>query len=586
MDKRIATIHGTMLTPGVSRNKRLYSRELIAKAAARMTERIADPDGLPIVMRSHHEAGDDSTRIVGRLTDVRVGEDGAARYRADLYDTAAGRDIAALVTGKDPALKSVSIHGYWLGPVKRVQYEGETVATGSDLEIDALDFTATPGVPGASVAVASYLDGRAPAESVDGRTAISESVEVTLEPVTEEDPGEAYSAKQKRDALAKGQAMKNASGDPSYPIKSKSDLRKAIKAVGRGGADHDKIRAHIVARAKALGLTSMIPDTWNKDGSMKETTTRLGEIREYYPDGPGGGAGFCIDAYNGPISLTMRACGIEPAELRTITAAAMTVAVDALQAMDPDMDADIDVPGAPNADTDGDMGSGESAPPAAGQPLAREHVAALEAAADAGLLTPGQVITSAVVTEALALTETAPPTQGAATTHTEEEAAMGEPTPTDETTAAPARSLTDADITALGALFGTALKEAMAPVTAALAENTPKADKNTEAKESAPAAPKPANRAKESKKARKAALAETVAELQATFDTKLTEALAKQRDELRETLLKEHGLPERKGYRVHENDKAGPASEDDADALFADRANTLLGNYGLMQPAQ
>lgn len=79
----------------------------------------------------------------------------------------------------------------------------------------------------------------------------------------------AYSAEEKRAALKAGQAIPNAKGDPSYVIKTKADLRKAIKAVGRGNADHDSIRKHIVVRAAALGLTAMIPDNWNKDGSLK-----------------------------------------------------------------------------------------------------------------------------------------------------------------------------------------------------------------------------------------------------------------------------------------------------------------------------
>lgn len=575
MAGRIATITGTMLVPGVSRNRRLYTKDLIARAAKRMQERISDPDGLPIVMRTHHEAGDDSRKIVGRLTGVKVGEDGSASYTADLYDTVPGRDIAALVVpGKDqsPALKSVSIHGYWLGPVKRISHEGESVTTAEDLEIDAVDFTASPGVLGATVAAASYLPDAPPAaESAAGRTPISESVEATVEPVTEEALDEAYSAKQKRQMAAKGQAMKNAAGDPSYPIKSKADLRKAIRAVGRGGADHDAIRKHIIQRAAALGLSSMIPDNWNEDGSMKESaTTRYSDVREYY-DGPGGAAGFCIDAYNGPTSITIRNCTIDPAELRVIAAAAMDAVVNALQALDPDMDADVDVDGAPHADTDDDMtSSGESgvskdddmeSAPAAAQTL-NEHRQQLGEPPLAAQPTP------------VALTETAPPAQGAATTNTEEEAAMGEPTTeTTQTEAAPARSLTDADIAALGALFGASLKEAMAPITAALAEKAPESAAN-KATETVEAKPK---EAKESKKARKAALAETVAELQASFDAKLAEALTKQRDELRETLLKENGLPPRQGYRVHENDKAPDTAAD----LFADRANLLLGAIGI-----
>jgi hypothetical protein len=80
----------------------------------------------------------------------------------------------------------------------------------------------------------------------------------------------AYTAEQKRAALKAGQAMQNANGDPAYTIKTKADLRRAIKAVGRGGADHDAIRKHILTRAKALGLEGMVPDNWNADGSLKD----------------------------------------------------------------------------------------------------------------------------------------------------------------------------------------------------------------------------------------------------------------------------------------------------------------------------
>lgn len=76
------------------------------------------------------------------------------------------------------------------------------------------------------------------------------------------------SAAGRRQAAASGAAME----DGSYPIKTKSDLRKAIKAVGRGGADHNKIRKHVMKRAKALGLEAMVPTDWNSDGSLKDTT--------------------------------------------------------------------------------------------------------------------------------------------------------------------------------------------------------------------------------------------------------------------------------------------------------------------------
>lgn len=78
-----------------------------------------------------------------------------------------------------------------------------------------------------------------------------------------------YSADQLRTMLAKGHAIRNDNGDPSYPIGDTEDLGKAIRAVGRGGTGHDKIRAHIIKRAKALGASDKIPDAWSASGSSQ-----------------------------------------------------------------------------------------------------------------------------------------------------------------------------------------------------------------------------------------------------------------------------------------------------------------------------
>lgn len=74
----------------------------------------------------------------------------------------------------------------------------------------------------------------------------------------------------KMQSLAKsGAAMKNESGEPSYPIADEDDLKKAIRAVGRGGSSHDAIRRHIISRAKALGLSDLIPGEWSAGGTSK-----------------------------------------------------------------------------------------------------------------------------------------------------------------------------------------------------------------------------------------------------------------------------------------------------------------------------
>jgi len=75
-----------------------------------------------------------------------------------------------------------------------------------------------------------------------------------------------YDTDDLRRMAANGQAMT----DQSYPIADREDLTHAIRAVGRGGADHDAIRRHVITRAKTLGAASEIPDNWNSDGSLKE----------------------------------------------------------------------------------------------------------------------------------------------------------------------------------------------------------------------------------------------------------------------------------------------------------------------------
>ena len=109
-----------------------------------------------------------------------------------------------------------------------------------------------------------------------------------------------YNADEKRAMAANGQAMK----DESYPIADEDDLDKAIHAVGRGGADHDAIRRHVIKRAKALGKSSSIPDNWNADGSLKETTvTKTAEIEPDAPVIKADGDGEGVDGLDPTVTL-------------------------------------------------------------------------------------------------------------------------------------------------------------------------------------------------------------------------------------------------------------------------------------------
>lgn len=90
-----------------------------------------------------------------------------------------------------------------------------------------------------------------------------------------------YSAEQMRQLLKQGKAFKNAQGEPSFPIADTEDLHNAVRAVGRAGSDHDAVRAYIIKRAKQMGQADAIPDNWNPDGSIKDSSSRQVSDAEY-----------------------------------------------------------------------------------------------------------------------------------------------------------------------------------------------------------------------------------------------------------------------------------------------------------------
>lgn len=53
-----------------------------------------------------------------------------------------------------------------------------------------------------------------------------------------------------------------------FPIRNRGDLQNAIRAVGRAKGDHNLVRRFIIRRARALGLSSLVPSNWGSDGSI------------------------------------------------------------------------------------------------------------------------------------------------------------------------------------------------------------------------------------------------------------------------------------------------------------------------------
>lgn len=66
-----------------------------------------------------------------------------------------------------------------------------------------------------------------------------------------------FTEEQRRQLASKGVAME----DGSFPIRNRSDLRNAVRALGRA-KDRGKAKAHIVERARALGAEDVLPEEW------------------------------------------------------------------------------------------------------------------------------------------------------------------------------------------------------------------------------------------------------------------------------------------------------------------------------------
>jgi hypothetical protein len=74
-----------------------------------------------------------------------------------------------------------------------------------------------------------------------------------------------FTAEQRREAASSGAAEP----DGSYPIHNASDLHNAMRAIGRS-KNPAKTRAHIRARARALGLTSELSDAFKRSDDMTD----------------------------------------------------------------------------------------------------------------------------------------------------------------------------------------------------------------------------------------------------------------------------------------------------------------------------
>lgn len=226
--QRIAVVRGTFATPGVSKNRRLYTKEHIAGAVKEAQEALANGGGLAVSMLTHHGARDartaDVTRTAGRVTKVGLAEDGSGTFEAELADTQAGRDVAALVLPDNPYLKGVSMASLWQGEMRYIPGpDGEEVETADGFSLRGIDFTHNPGVDGAELTYAhADLVEAAPSEKWIITEALDEVVFSEVEP----EPETLESAAEVRAAWG---ALSTRSLTPAQLRRAKSKIKTAAK---------------------------------------------------------------------------------------------------------------------------------------------------------------------------------------------------------------------------------------------------------------------------------------------------------------------------------------------------------------------
>jgi hypothetical protein len=364
----IATVTGTAIRPGISKNNRKYTAEAIGRMVERAQARIGSSDAMPITMLTHHAADDDSSHLVGQLTKIWQESDGSAKFEAVLDDTSHGRDIATLATpsapGRKPTLKGVSIRGAWVGKVQRESDPNAgLVEAGSDLELDGLDWTRKPGVAGAGVESIEPMSTE-PRES-DGteRVPITESapeasvtiIEAATPPMSKRssglsgeggpyaDPGYLADKKQRYQIDTKAHSK------AAWAFISKSDNARQYSS-----AQLKRVKGRIVKALKGFGVTVSTAEGW-----LIDPATVVSESLAECWDIPQSSSNLFVSLTNGPTTVTVSSTLLDAHDLDAVGRAAMQGAVDACMALDPDMDADIDVPGADDEDIDKDQHADE-----------------------------------------------------------------------------------------------------------------------------------------------------------------------------------------------------------------------------------
>jgi HK97 family phage prohead protease len=142
-------------------------------------------------------------------------------------------------------------------------------------DVTICPFGANPATAGATVEPRT----RELSSTVQQRSAYAETLKGTKErrmcpsgfdvPILGETRSGKYAAHELAELGGKGEAYLNPDGHWSFPTRDRDDWEKAKDAVGRSGASHNGVRKYLIGRAKALGLSHLVPDNWAPSGALR-----------------------------------------------------------------------------------------------------------------------------------------------------------------------------------------------------------------------------------------------------------------------------------------------------------------------------
>lgn len=286
----------TAVYAGIVKHERNDDGDLVVYGRATgpdldLDQQIADPDWLKSAVPAWFSTG---ANVREQHSPIAAGVGTEITEKAD-----GGWDLKALVVDPVSAKKVEKgvLKGYSIGVrnprvVKDAAAPGGRIVSGSIVEISLVDrpcnetcklTLAKAARPGMTVMPGDLDPARMLVKTEEWRDTPDTLLKVVDNPDAEVTKRQ-FTAEQRRDAADSGAAMP----DGSFPIKNVQDLKNAIHAIGRA-KNPEKAKAHIKARARALGKENLIPDSWKSadadldkaapDGMWVHDPAQLAEIR-------------------------------------------------------------------------------------------------------------------------------------------------------------------------------------------------------------------------------------------------------------------------------------------------------------------